>query len=106
MLTRQRNGESSKSPPPAFHSDFPAVIFDNAVADGQTQSGSLADILRRKKRIKYLADMLRRDTGAVIFKFNGELIMSRGRGTVSIAIVNCRRADLNRSTGRQSVERI
>lgn len=79
------NGKSSKSAGLAFNPDLTAVILDNAVANGQAESGPFADVLCRKEWIKYLAEMFRGNAAAIVLEFDAEPIIV---GAVSIAIVN------------------
>ena len=83
--SREGNDKSRKSPGLAFNPDLAAVIFDNAVADGQAESGSFTDVLCRKEWIKYVAEMFRGNAAAIILEFDAEIIAA---GAVSIAIVN------------------
>src|SRR5579884_3820679 len=50
----------------ALNVDVPAVAGDDLVRDCQTQAGAFADGLGRKEGVKYVGQVLRLDTAAVV----------------------------------------
>ena len=52
----------------AFNVNVTAMLLNDAVTYGQTQAGSLTDVLCSELRIKHTTDMLRVDPDAVIFE--------------------------------------
>src|SRR5919109_626415 len=90
----------------ALDLDFAAVILDDAVGDGQSQSGALANVFGGKKRIEHAIDMLRPNTGTVIFERQvqpiGFIVPCVGR----YAGLFHSSGNPDRSTASQRIERI
>ena len=55
-----------------FHADIAAVFLDSAVADRQSESRALADILGCEEWVKNAAQMLRGNAGPVIFESDAQ----------------------------------
>lgn len=99
IFNRQEDGKSSKLPGVAIDSNLPAVILDNAVTHRKPQPGSFPDIFGSKKGVKYLTEVLRGYTRAVVFEFNAQLALP----TVCTAAAGNCGADFDCAASLQSV---
>jgi hypothetical protein len=61
-----------------------AVFGDDAVADGQIESGSSADFFGRKERLEDLRKIFRRDADAGILNFIRTRLFCKSRAKVSV----------------------
>jgi hypothetical protein len=68
LFYRKINYKAGETAGVAFNVNIAAMLLDDTVTHGQTQSGSLTDVLGGEKGIKHTTDIRRVDAGAVIFE--------------------------------------
>src|SRR5262245_6591583 len=74
---RQGDLESRSFAKIAFDVDVPAVVADDAVADGEAEPRSLADLFRGEERVVDFSQVFRRDAEAGVSDFDYDGILIR-----------------------------
>lgn len=71
----QKEGEDGAFAGPSVHVDPAAVLFDDAVADGQSQPRSFPDFLGGVERVEDPGDVFLRDAGSLVPDFEVEAVL-------------------------------